>query len=64
MPWADVQKQLGHSIVATLTPAPELFAQAARLKTPAILCQPDSLTTQQMNKLVESIKEHQDQAKG
>ena len=59
MPWADDQKQLGHSIAATRTPAPELFAQAARMKTPAVLCQSDRLTTQQLNKLVERITEHE-----
>jgi CheY-like chemotaxis protein/MinD-like ATPase involved in chromosome partitioning or flagellar assembly len=63
MPWAEVQEQLGHSIVATLTPAPELFAQASRLKTPAVLCQPESLTTQQISKLVERITEHEAQKK-
>jgi CheY-like chemotaxis protein/MinD-like ATPase involved in chromosome partitioning or flagellar assembly len=57
--WAEVQKQLGHSITATLTPAPELFQQASRLKTPAVLCQPESLTTQQITKLVERISEHE-----
>jgi MinD-like ATPase involved in chromosome partitioning or flagellar assembly len=59
MPWAEVQEQLGHSIAATLTPAPELFTQASRLNTPAVLCQPESLTAQQINKLVERIKEHE-----
>jgi DNA-binding response OmpR family regulator len=59
MPWAEVQQQLGHSIAATLTPAPELFMQASRLKTPAVLCQPESLTAQQINKLVERITEHE-----
>jgi CheY-like chemotaxis protein len=63
MPWAEVQEQLGHSIAATLTPAPELFAQASRLKTPAVLCQPDSLTAQQLDKLVERISEHEAQRK-
>lgn len=61
MPWAEVQKQLGHSIAVTLLPAPELFAQASRLKTPAVFCQPDSLTAQQLNKLVEQITEHEAQ---
>ena len=51
----EVQKKLGHTISTALTPAPELFAQASRLKTPAILCQPDSLTTQQITKLVDQI---------
>lgn len=63
MPWAEVQELLGHSIVATLTPAPELFVQASRLKTPAVLCQPDSLTAQQINKLVERIAEREAQEK-
>lgn len=61
MPWEEVQEQLDHSIVATMTPAPELFAQASRLKTPAIICQPESLTAQQINKLAERIEEHQNQ---
>ncbi len=61
--WAEVQNQLGHPIAATLTPAPELFAQASRLKTPAVLCQPESLTAQQITKLVERIAEHEAQEK-
>ena len=61
--WAEVQNQLGHPIAATLTPAPELFAQASRLKTPAVLCQPESLTAQQIAKLVERIAEHEAQEK-
>ena len=63
MPWAEVQEQLGHSIAATFTPAPELFAQDSRLKTPAVLCQPESLTAQQIGKLVERITEHEAQRK-
>jgi DNA-binding response OmpR family regulator len=63
MPWAQVQEQLGHSIAATLTPAPELFTQASRLNTPAVLCQPESLTTQQINNLAERIAEHETQGK-
>ena len=61
--WAEVQKQLGHSIAATLTPAPELFLQASRLKTPAVICQPESLAAQQIAKLVERIAEHEAQEK-
>jgi pilus assembly protein CpaE len=61
MPWAEVQEQLGHPIAATFTPAPELFAQASRLKTPAVICQPESLTAQQITKLVERIEENEPQ---
>ncbi len=59
MSLADVQKELGHPIAATLTPAPELFQQAARMQLPAVLCQPGSLTTQQFGKLVDLIIEHE-----
>jgi CheY-like chemotaxis protein/MinD-like ATPase involved in chromosome partitioning or flagellar assembly len=62
-PWAEVQEQLGHTLAATLPPAPEMFAQASRLNTPAVLCQPESQTTQQINKLVERITEHEAQTK-
>ena len=61
--WTEVQNQLGHSIAATLTPAPELFQQASRLKTPPVLCQPESLTAQQITKLVERISEHEAEEK-
>ena len=61
MPWAEVQEQLGHSIAATFTPAPELFTQASRLKTPAVICQPESLTAQQTSRLVERISEQENQ---
>ena len=61
--WGEVQKLLKHPIAATLTPAPELFLQASRLKTPAVLCQPESLTAQQIGKLVDRIAEHEAQEK-
>jgi pilus assembly protein CpaE len=61
MPWAEVQQKLGHPIAATLTPAPELFQQSIRMHTPAVLCQPESLTTQQVNKLVDQILEREAQ---
>jgi len=56
---SQVQTKLGYEIVVTLTPAPELFAQATRMQTPAINCQPDSLTTRQINKLVDFIAERE-----
>ncbi|GAB4503907.1 MAG: hypothetical protein Fur0043_09000 [Anaerolineales bacterium] len=59
MPWGEVQQQLGHSLAATLTPAPELFAQAVRMKMPALLCQPDSLTAQQIRKLTDLLVERE-----
>lgn len=57
----QVQEQLGHSISITITPAPELFYQAVRLQTIAVLHQPESLTTQQFGKLSALILERDKQ---
>jgi len=59
LPSSQVQTKLDHEIIATLTPAPELFVQAARMQTPAILCQPESLTARQVHKLVDFITERE-----
>jgi Flp pilus assembly CpaE family ATPase len=59
LPSSQVQTNLDHEIISTLTPAPELFVQAARMQMPAVLCQPDSLTTRQVNKLVDFFLERE-----
>jgi pilus assembly protein CpaE len=59
LPSSQVQVKLEHDILSTLTPAPELFVQATRVQTPAILCQPDSLTARQITKLVEFVTERE-----
>lgn len=59
LPSSQVQAQLEHDILSTLTPAPELFVQATRMQTPAILCQPDSLTARQITKLVDFVTERE-----
>jgi len=59
LPSSQVETKLDHQIIGTLTPAPELFVQATRMQTPAILCQPESLTARQINKLVEVITERE-----
>jgi CheY-like chemotaxis protein/MinD-like ATPase involved in chromosome partitioning or flagellar assembly len=56
---SQVQAKLEHEIISTLTPAPELFSQATRVQTPAILCQPDSLTARQITKLVDFVTERE-----
>jgi CheY-like chemotaxis protein/MinD-like ATPase involved in chromosome partitioning or flagellar assembly len=61
LPTSQVQAKLEHEIITTLTPAPELFTQATRLHTPAILCQPESLTSRQVMKLAEVITERETQ---
>lgn len=57
--WSQTQEWLGHSISLTITPAPELFYQAARLQTFAVLYQPESLTAQQFAKLTTLIAEQE-----
>lgn len=59
LPSSQVQTKLGHEILSTLTPAPELFVQATRMQIPAVVCQPDSLTTRQILKLVDFIIERE-----
>jgi len=59
LPSSQVQAKLEHEILSTLTPAPELFIQATRVQTPAILCQPESLTARQIIKLVEFVTERE-----
>lgn len=59
LPSSQVQAKLEHEILTTLTPAPELFVQATRVQTPAILCQPDSLTARQVSKLVDFVVEQE-----
>jgi CheY-like chemotaxis protein/MinD-like ATPase involved in chromosome partitioning or flagellar assembly len=61
LPTSQVQAKLEHEIVTTLTPAPELFAQATRMQTPAVLCQPESLTARQIMKVVDAITERETQ---
>jgi CheY-like chemotaxis protein/MinD-like ATPase involved in chromosome partitioning or flagellar assembly len=59
LPSSQVQTKLEHEIITTLTPAPELFVQATRMQTPAVLCQPESLTTRQIMKLVDFFTEQE-----
>jgi len=59
MQLARVQEKLGHSIAATLTPAPEAFLQATRTQTPAVICQPTNMTSQQFLKLADTILERE-----
>jgi CheY-like chemotaxis protein/MinD-like ATPase involved in chromosome partitioning or flagellar assembly len=61
MPTSQVQARLEHEITTTLTPAPELFAQATRMQTPAVLCQPESLTARQIIKVVDLVLEREKQ---
>jgi pilus assembly protein CpaE len=59
LPSSQVQNKLAYEILTTLTPAPELFVQATRVQSPAVLCQPESLTTRQITKLVEFVTDRE-----
>ena len=59
MQLSQVQEKLGHSIAATLTPAPEAFVQAMRMQTPAVICQPTNMTSQQFLKIADAILERE-----
>ena len=59
MQLSQVQEKLGHSVAATLTPAPEAFMQATRMQTPVVICQPTNMTSQQFLKLADTILERE-----
>ena len=59
MSLADVQESLGHSITATITPAPEMFLAAAHMHMPAVLSQSTHLTSQQIMKVADHILERE-----
>ncbi|HEX2698010.1 MAG TPA: hypothetical protein VHM28_09895, partial [Anaerolineales bacterium] len=59
MALADVQKDLGHSIATTLTPAPEMMTAAPRMQMPAIFSQPTNVTSQQILKIADLILERE-----
>ncbi len=55
LPWAQVERALGHPISATLTPAPELFVAAARRHIPGVVAIPENVTAQQILKLADEL---------
>jgi MinD-like ATPase involved in chromosome partitioning or flagellar assembly len=50
-----VQEVLGQEPIVAVTPAPELLYMATRMKTIAVLSQPESLTAQQFTKLAAAM---------
>ncbi|MFQ3536875.1 MAG: response regulator [Aggregatilineales bacterium] len=53
--WQGAEQALGHEILALVTPAPELAAQAVEAGTPMVLLQPTSIVATQMTKLAEEL---------
>jgi len=59
VPWTQVQDKIGHSIATALTPMPELFMQALRVHTPAVLAQPTNMVSQQFIKMADAVLERE-----
>jgi DNA-binding response OmpR family regulator len=59
IPWAQAQERLAHPVATTLTPMPELFTQALRMHTPAVLVQPGNMVSQQIIKLADTVLERE-----
>jgi CheY-like chemotaxis protein/MinD-like ATPase involved in chromosome partitioning or flagellar assembly len=59
MPLSQAQDKLGHSIVSALTPAPEVFLQAIRTQTMAVICQPSIVIAQQFLKIADTMIERE-----
>ncbi len=55
---SQAKERIGFPVSVTITPAPELFFQAARQNTTAILHQPESVTAQQFQKMGAIIVEN------
>jgi MinD-like ATPase involved in chromosome partitioning or flagellar assembly len=51
----QMEEILGQIPLVAITPAPELFYTATRIKNTAFTANPDSLTAQQFTKLAETI---------
>jgi MinD-like ATPase involved in chromosome partitioning or flagellar assembly len=57
--WSQVQEQLERNLSVIFTPAPELAYQSSIQSSPLVIQQPDSLTSQQFQKLAEKlIRQH------
>ncbi|MBI1794220.1 MAG: response regulator [Chloroflexi bacterium] len=57
--WTDVQQNLGHSIAATITPAPEMMSASVRIHMPAVFSQPTNVTSQQLFKIADQTLERE-----
>jgi CheY-like chemotaxis protein/MinD-like ATPase involved in chromosome partitioning or flagellar assembly len=55
----QVQDKIEHSILSSLTPAPEVFLQALRAQSTVVVSQPSSVTAQQFLKIADGILERE-----
>lgn len=56
IPWRQVETDLGLELAGIISPAPEQAHQASQGKLPLVISQPDSLVSEQIRKLAESLK--------
>jgi DNA-binding response OmpR family regulator/CO dehydrogenase nickel-insertion accessory protein CooC1 len=56
IPWRQVETDLGLELAGIISPAPEQAHQASQGKTPLVISHPDSLVSEQIRKLAESLK--------
>ena len=58
IPWRQVETDLGIELAGIVSPAPEQAHQASQSGSPLVISQPDSLVSDQIRKLAESIQSH------
>jgi len=58
IPWRQVETDLGIELAGIVSPAPEQAHQASQTGSPLVISQPDSLVSDQIRKLAESIQSH------
>jgi Flp pilus assembly CpaE family ATPase len=58
IPWRQVEEDLGIELAGIVSPAPEQAHQASQTGSPLVVSQPDSLVSDQIRKLAESIQSH------
>lgn len=58
IPWRQVEEDLGIELAGIVSPAPEQAHQASQTGSPLVISQPDSLISDQIRKLAESIQSH------
>ena len=56
---SQVEKEIGFPVALTFTPAPEIFGQAIRKNTRAIIEEPKSMTSQQFQKVAQTILDNE-----
>ena len=54
---AEVENQVGTSVLGTVPPAPEAFHEVARMKSPIVIAKPETLAAGALVQLAGALKE-------